>query len=141
MITGISDSVQYTDLESTVTSVLSETDVNVESIEVEDCHRIGKSNNVSKKTIIRLTNRKYCKKTLLNRKCLETLNYSKHQFGSGKKVFKNENLTIRKEQLAFNCRHLKREKQVFATFAKNGMIYIKHNENPRPVLVTDISIL
>ena len=101
MITGILDSVQDTDLELTMTSILSYTDVNVESKEMEDCRRIGKSNNGSKKTIIRITNRKCCKQALLNRERLETLNYSKHQFGSGTKVFMNENLTIRNEQLAF----------------------------------------
>ena len=45
-------------------------------------------------------------------------------------------MTIRKEQLVFNCRQLKRRKQVFATFTKNDMVYIQHNENSRPVLVT-----
>ena len=61
VITGIPDSVQDTELESRVTSTLSNTDVNVKSSEVEDCHRIGKSNNGSKKTNIRFTIRKYCK--------------------------------------------------------------------------------
>ena len=68
------------------------------------------------------------------------LNYSKHQFGNSTKVFINENLTIKNEQLVFNCRQLKMKKHVFATFTKNGMVYIKQNENSRPVLVTDILI-
>ena len=68
------------------------------------------------------------------------LNYSKHQFGNSTKVFINENLTIKNEQLVFNCRQLKMKKQVFATFTKNGMVYIKQNKNSRPVLVTDIII-
>ena len=117
VITGIPDSVQDTDLESTMTSILSDIDVIVESSEVEDCHRIGKS-NVSKKTIIRFNNRKYCKQALLNRKRLETLNYSKHQFGSGRNVFINENLTIRNEQLAFNCRQLKRKNRYLLRLLK-----------------------
>ena len=50
-------------------------------------------------------------------------------------------MTIRNEQLAFNCRQLKRKKQALATFTKNGMVYIKRNENSRPVLVADITIL
>ena len=70
VISGIPDSVQGFDPESTVTSILSDNDVNVESREVEECHRIGQSNNDSKKTIIRFVNRKYCKKALLNRKQL-----------------------------------------------------------------------
>ena len=61
MISGIPDSVQDSDLESTVLSILSDADVNAESREVEECHRIGKSNNGSKKTIIRFVNMKCCK--------------------------------------------------------------------------------
>ena len=49
-------------------------------------------------------------------------------------------MTIKNEQLVFNCRQLKMKKQVFAAFTKNGMVYIKQNENSRPVLVTDILI-
>ena len=68
VISGIPGSVQDSDLESTVTSILSDIDVNIESREEEDCHRIDKSNNGSKKTIIRFINRKYCRNALLNRK-------------------------------------------------------------------------
>ena len=31
------------------------------------------------------------------------------------------------------------KKQVFATLIKNDMVYIKHNESSRPVLVTNIT--
>ena len=47
VISGIPDSVQDSELESTVTSTLSDIDVNVESKEVEECHILGKSNNGS----------------------------------------------------------------------------------------------
>ena len=73
VISGIPDCVQDSELESTVTSILSDIDVNVESREVEEYHRIGKSNNGSKKTIIRFVNRKYFKKALLNRTQLERI--------------------------------------------------------------------
>ena len=109
MISGIPDSVQDSDLKSTAASILSDIDVNVESREVEDCHRIGKSNNGSKKTIIRLVNRKCCKKALLNRKQLERTDLRKHLFVSGTRIFINENLTVKNEHLAFNCRQLKKE--------------------------------
>ena len=58
VVSGIADSVQDSDLESTVTSILSDINVNVESREVEDYHRIGKSNSGPKKTITRFVNRK-----------------------------------------------------------------------------------
>ena len=94
VISGIPDSVQISDLKSTAASILSDIDVNVESREVDDCHRIGKSNNGSKKTIIKFVNRKCCKKALLNRMQLERIDLRKHQFVSGTRIFINENLTV-----------------------------------------------
>ena len=108
MISGIPDRVQGSELESRVTSILSDIDVNVESREVEECHRIGKSNNGSKETIIRFVNRKYYKKALLNRKQLERIDLRKHHLVSGTRIFINENLTVKNEHLAFNCRQLKK---------------------------------
>ena len=141
MISGIPNSVQDSDLESTVTSILSDIDVNVESKEVEDCHRIGKSNNGSKKTIIRFINRKYCKKALLNRKHWRELILKKHQFESGTKIFINEDLTVKNEHLAFNCRQLKKRNYIFDTFRKNGTVYIKQDENSRPVVILNMNVL
>ena len=141
MISGIPDSVQDSELESTVTSILSDIDVNVESREVEECHRIGKSNNGSKKTIIRFVNRKYCKKALLNRKQLERIDLRKHHLVSGTRIFINENLTVKNEHLAFNCRQLKKRSYIFSTFTKNGIVYAKQNENSRPVAILIMNVL
>ena len=127
VISGIPESVQDSDLESTVTSILSDIDVNVESRKVVDCHRIGKSNNGSKKTIIRFINRKCCKIALLKRKQLERINIKKHQFVSGTKIFINENLTVKNEHLAFNCRQLKKRTTYSARLQKMALfIYNYH---------------
>ena len=55
-------------LEATVASILSDIDVDVGFNAVEACHRFGKPEKTTKsrKTIVRFTNRKYCKKALLN---------------------------------------------------------------------------
>ena len=50
------------------------------SREVQECHRSGKFNNGSKKTIIIFVNRKYCKEALLNRKQLERIDLKKTSF-------------------------------------------------------------
>ena len=104
--------------------ILADTDVNVESREVEDCHRIGKSNNGSKKTIIRFINRTYCKKVLLNRKQLERIDLKKYQFVSGTKIFINENLTVKNEHLAFNCRLLKKGTTYLACLGRIGLLIL-----------------
>ena len=139
VIFGIPDSVQDSDHESTVTSILSDTDVNVESREVDECHRIGKSNNGSKKTMIRFVNRKYCKKALRNKKQLERIDLKKHHLVSGTRIFINENLTIKKEHLTFNCKQLKKRNYIFSTFTKNGTVYIKQNENSRPLVILNMN--
>ena len=141
VISGIPDSVQNSDLELTVASVLSDIDINVELKEVEDCHRIGKSNNGSKKTIIRFINRKYCKKALLKRKQLERIDLKKHKFVSDTRIFINENLKVKNEHLAFNCRSLKKRNYIFGIFTKNGTVYIKENENSRPVVILNMDAL
>ena len=55
-------------LEATVASILSDIDVDVDSNALEACHRFGKPEKTTKsrKTIVRFTNRKYCRKALLN---------------------------------------------------------------------------
>ena len=61
-------------LEATAASILLDIDVDVDSNALEACHRFGKPErtNKSRKTRLtnkdRFTNRKYCKKALLNRK-------------------------------------------------------------------------
>ena len=138
--TGIPDSAQYTTLKWIVASLLSDTDVTVQSREVEDCHDTGKFNNGSRNTIIILAIENTVSKPYWIRnswKYVITVSIHSERY----KSFITQNFTIRNEQLAFNFRQLERKKQVFPTFTWNGMAYIKHNENSKTVLVTDITIL
>ena len=57
MIPDILNSVHDSDLESIVTSIFLGTDVELR--EMEDYHRTNKSNNGSKKTVVRITIRRY----------------------------------------------------------------------------------
>ena len=72
-MTGIPDDVEDKDLEEKVIKILDKIEVNVTSKDIEACHRVGKSRNNSKKTIIRFVNRKFAKKALVNRKSLKIL--------------------------------------------------------------------
>ena len=58
-ITGIPDDIGDQDLEEKVIEVLDKIDVNVSSQGTEACHRIEKSKNFSKTTIVRFVNRKH----------------------------------------------------------------------------------
>ena len=68
VFSGIPENVPDNNLESTVITVLSDTDVQVESRDIEACHRIGKPSSKTQKTIVRFVNRKNCEKVLSDKK-------------------------------------------------------------------------
>ena len=68
VFSGIPENVPDNNLESTVISLLSDIDVQVESRDIEACHRIGKPSSKTQKTIVRFVNRKNCEKVLANKK-------------------------------------------------------------------------
>ena len=67
VISGIPDDINDNDLEFTVTKLMKDVDVYIDSGDIEACHRIGRSDHKtsSKKTIVHFVNRKYCKKALV----------------------------------------------------------------------------
>ena len=68
-IEEIPTSISDDELEKTAVAILNSTNVNLDSSDVEDCHRIGRYNNGKpKKTFTRIANRKFCQKASLNRK-------------------------------------------------------------------------
>ena len=58
VFSGIPENVPDNNLESTVISVLSDNDVQVEPRGIEVCHRIGEPTSKTQKTIVRFVNRK-----------------------------------------------------------------------------------
>ena len=52
---------------------------------------------------------------------------------SNTKIFVNKNLTNYNQQLAFNCRKLKREKIISKTYSSNGIIHIAKILGGKPV--------
>ena len=70
VLSGIPECVADKALEATVTSLLADIDVDVDSNALEACHRFGNPERTTKsrKNTVRFTNRKSCKKALLNRK-------------------------------------------------------------------------
>ena len=67
-LSGIPECVADDALVATVSSILSNTDVDMNSNALEACHKFGKPEKTTKsrKIIVRFTNRKYCKQALLN---------------------------------------------------------------------------
>ena len=80
IISGIPDSVDNNQLEDSVTEILTDINVNVESNDIEACHRIGKKDSRigSTKTIIRFVNKKHTKQVLYNKKKLSQVKKNTH---------------------------------------------------------------
>ena len=132
VLSGIPNTVEDKDLESTVSSILSDIDVPIGPHNVEACHRIGLSaKNKSKKTMIRLVNRRYAKKALINRKNIDSIDNAKYNFDSRTKIFINENLSPANESIAYNCRKLRRAKLIDSSYFRNGIICIKNTVNSK----------
>ena len=68
VLSGIPECVAGNALETTVASILADVDAVVDSNALETCPRFSRPERTTRKSIDRFTNRKYCKKALLNRK-------------------------------------------------------------------------
>ena len=137
VLSGIPECVADNALEATVASILADIDVDVDSNVLEICHRFGKPERTTKsrKTIVRFTNRKYCKKALLNQKKLANLDNEKHQLGSSNKIFISENLSWMNENIAFEARKLKRRGAIHGYFTRDGVVHIKLREHDKAIKI------
>ena len=140
-ITGIPDSVEINDLEGKVIEVLSEIDVNVSTNDIEACHRIGKTRNNSKKTIVRFMNRKNAKKALFNRRKLNDID--KRKLGLSNNIFISENLSPQNNKISYHCRRLKRSGQIEKTYTRDGIINItsQNIKDGKPVKIYHLATL
>ena len=71
VFSGIPENVPDNNLESMVTSVLPDIDVQVEPRDIQACHQIAKPISKTEMKIVRFVNRKNCEKVLANKKTLE----------------------------------------------------------------------
>ena len=138
-IEGISDTVSDENLESKVISILSEIDVNVESNDIEACHRIGKSS--PKRSIVRFVNRKVCKTALKNRKKLRLVDASKLGLPGRSRLFINENLSPYFNKIAYQCRRLKREGKIMKVYSHEGIVHIVRSVQEKPKKIIHMSDL
>ena len=73
---------------------------------------------------------------------MERIYLKKHQLVSGTTIFINDNLNVKNKHLAFNCRQLKKGTRYLACLQRMALfIYIKQNENSRPVIIINMNVL
>ena len=104
---------------------LNEISIDVSPRDIEACHRVDVSKNSSKKTIVRFINRKHAKKALISRKDLRKRSLPNSN------VFKNENLTMKNNEIAFLSRKLKRSGHLTKLYTRNGTVHISSPEMHR----------
>ena len=123
-IEGIPTSISNDDLEKTAVAILNSINVNLDSSDVEACHRIGRSKDGKpKKTSIRIINQKFCKKALLNRKKLSSVAINDNEIQLKNKVFISENLTNYNNKIAFYYRKLTKASLVEKCYSSNGVVH------------------
>ena len=141
-ITGIPDTVQDNELENKVIGIFDAIGVEANSADFEDCHRVGKSKNNSKKVIARFVNRKVVKNALYKRKQLKTIDKTSIGLQNGT-IFLNENLTPENNKVAYHCRKLKCNGTISKAYTSNGTNIICCNilENGKPQKVYHVNDL
>ena len=102
--------------------ILNEISIDVSPRDIKACHRVDVSKNSSKKTIVRFINRKHAKKALISRKDLRKRSLPNSN------VFKNENLTMKNNEIAFLSRKLKCSGHLTKLYTRNGTVHISSPE-------------
>ena len=129
-ISGIPETVTDNDLEQKVIEILDCIDVNVDSRDIETCHRLP-SKTSPKTTIIKFVNRKVCEEAHPNKKKLDSCDKSSIGISDDVKIYINENLCPYYKKLAWKCRVLRREKVVINNWTRNGIVHIRISEGDK----------
>ena len=93
-------------MENKVIEIFDAINVEVNSANFEDYHRVGKLKNNSKKVIARFVNQKVVQNALYKRKQLKTIDKSSIWLQNAT-IFLNENVIPENNKLAYHCRKLK----------------------------------
>ena len=131
-------------MENKVIEIFDAIGVQAKSADFEDCHRVGKSKNNSKKVIARFVNRKVVKNALYKRKQLKTIDKTSIGLQNGT-IFLNENLTPENNKVAYHCRKLKCNGTISKAYTSNGTniicCNILENGKPQKVYVNDLCVM
>lgn len=110
-------------LEDDTVHFLQSKQIPISKSDISDIHYLGKPTaNKSPPIVIRFVSRKARLDVLKNRKNLTKT-----------KVFINEQLTSKNNELSFKAREMVRRKEILSTFTRNGQVYIKFGslDNPK----------
>ena len=110
-------------MENKVVEIFDAIDVEAKWAYFEDCHRVGKSKNNSKKFIARFVNRKVVKNAIYKTRQLKTID--KTSIGlQNATIFLNENLTPENNKIAYHCRKCVMEQYQRHTLRMEQISYV-----------------
>ena len=130
-IQGIPATVVDHNLENKVIDIFRCLKINIDSSDIEDCHRLG--NSTPKNTIVCFVNHKFCKKALEAKFYLQKINNAELHFGTSSILYFSENLTPYNHYLAWKCRELKRANLMHGTWSPKGLIKIRRSMIEKPI--------
>ena len=123
-ISGIPESVSDNALEDKIQGVLCAIDAEVETKNIESCHRL-KGKGSKGRVILKLSQRKDAEKIKSNKKKLKNIDHRKIWFSSGTKVFINESLYGYYKLLWSKCKKIFLEKKIALFWVTNGTVKLK----------------
>ena len=109
--------------------ILNEISGDVSAKDIEVCHRVVVSKNNSKKTTVSFKNRKHAKKALTSKRNL------RKSLSPNCNVFINENQTVKKPEIAFLSRKLKRSDRLTKIYTRDGTMHISSPEIHRETVL------
>ena len=133
-ITGIPNEIEDEKLEEKVVDILKQSEIleELESDDIEACHRLPPTRrNSNKKVIVRFVNRKKVEKCLKLKKNLSDLNMESVDLPSSTKLYISPNLNRHFQKLSWHCRRLKKENLISSFKYQNETFVINLGSHER----------
>ena len=125
VIQVIPQSIKSKDLEDKIINVLDKVNVKVTKNDIEACHRLGDS----RKTIVRFINRNHSFEALKNKKMLISVDPTRLELDENTNLFLSQNVSDYNSKIVFHCRELRRRRLIGSTWAYDGKVFIKIQDN------------
>ena len=132
-ISGIPNTIPDNDLETTVISIRRDSGVEIDSKDIEGCHRLPLSRNSrgqDKRVNVKFVNRKHLEALLRYKKQISSK--SLNHLNVPNKVFVSVSLCSYYRYIWVKCKDLQRQGQVNHVFCLGGVVCIKFSENGSP---------
>ena len=133
-ISGIPNTIPDNDLETTMISICRDFGVEIDSKDIESCHRLPLSRNSrgqDKRVIVKFVNRKHLEALLRYKKQISSKNLN--HLNVPNKVFVSVSLCSYYRYIWGKCKDLQRQGQVNHVFCLGGVVCIKLSENGSPI--------